>query len=393
LHRERRKAIRCFFLAWRNRPFSIIPFKKAAKGALQALINYGGNDPANITAKPWTKNIPPKKILAIRLQATGDVTVTLPYLQHLRHTLPPTTNLDFLTRKECESIPKSIYLFNKVISIGGKRNFRKQLFHTYFLLPKLLMRHYDIVLDLQNNEISELVRKSVHPSAWSVFDRFSSRSAGERTMLTIEAVGLGKNDIKCDFHFKGGIDSIAMLRKNGWNGTSELVVLNPAGAFSSRNWPLKNYVSFANLWSEQFPGTQFLVLGTSLISSNAAYLKERLGDRLVDLTAQTTTSEAFAILQHARFILSEDSGLMHMAWISGIPTLVLFGSTRSDWSKPLGIHSFYLDSSDLPCGNCMQEVCRYGDVHCLTRYDPEMVFSHAVTLVKAANTVTSPRTV
>ena len=79
-----------------------------------------------------------------------------------------------------------------------------------------------------------------------------------------------------------------------------------------------------------------------------------------------------------------------MAWICGIPTLVLFGSTRSDWSRPLGTHSFFLDSSDLPCGNCMQEVCRYGDVHCLTRYDPEMVFAHAIGLVRNVQSVNSP---
>ena len=388
-HKERRKSIKYFFYAWKNRPLTIIPLKKTAKGVLQALINYGGNDPTNIVAKPWTKSTQPKRILAIRLQAMGDVTITLPYLQYLRHALPAQTKLDLLTRKECEGIPRNIYLFDKVISIGGGRNFKRQLLHTYFLLPKLLMRRYDVIVDLQNNEISEFVRKSIHPSAWSVFDRFSSRSAGERTRLTIEAVGLGKNEINSDFHFKEGFDSIAMLRKNGWNGTSELVVLNPAGAFPSRNWPLKNYVSFANLWSKEFPGAQFLLLGTSLISYGAGYLKEKLGDQVVDIVDQTTPSQAFAILQHAKFVLSEDSGLMHMAWISGIPTLVLFGSTRSDWSKPMGAHSFFLGSSDLPCGNCMQETCRFGDVHCLTRYGPEMVSAHAIALVRNVQSVNS----
>ena len=108
LHRERRKAIKYFFYAWQNRPLNIIPLKKTAKGVLQVLINYGGNDPANISARPWTKNTQPKRILAIRLQAMGDVTITLPYLQHLRNSVPVTTKLDFFTRKECDDIPKNI---------------------------------------------------------------------------------------------------------------------------------------------------------------------------------------------------------------------------------------------------------------------------------------------
>ena len=67
----------------------------------------------NIVANSWKQSIPPKRILAIRLQAFGDVVVTLPYLKNLRNSLPPSVKLDFLTRKETEDIPESILLFNK----------------------------------------------------------------------------------------------------------------------------------------------------------------------------------------------------------------------------------------------------------------------------------------
>ena len=162
----------------------------------------------------------------------------------------------------------------------------------------------------------------------------------------------------------------------------DLVVLNPAGAFETRNWNMHNYVSFARLWLNEFPQTVFVVMGTSFIASKAEFLKEQLGNKLINLVEQTTPSDAFAILQQAKLVLSEDSGLMHLAWISGIPTVALFGSTRSDWSRPLGEHTFLLDSSDLPCGNCMLEVCKFGDVHCLTRYTPEQVFQHALNLIQ-----------
>ena len=378
-HSQQRSAIGKFLFAWKNRPISIVPAKKISKAILQWVINYKGdvNSGTSIRAKPWTKPDFPKRILAIRLQAMGDVTITLPYLQHLRNSLPASAKIDFLTRKECADIPKNILLFNKVISIAGGRNFKRQLLHTFFLLPGFLLRHYDVVIDLQNNDLSELVRKSIRPKAWSVFDRFTSRAAGERTRLTIEAIGLGENQINPDFKFRRENDSGTILRRNGWNGTNNLVVLNPASSFMSRNWPLENYAAFAELWLARYPNTQFLVMGTSAMSPKADYLKDTMGEKIISIVNQTTPSQAFAILQHARFVLSEDSGLMHMAWVSGIPTLALFGSTRSDWTRPLGKKSFFLDSSDLPCGNCMQEVCRFGDVHCLTRYSPEFVVDKA----------------
>ena len=384
-HSQQKNAIKKFLLAWKNKPLSIVPAKKIGKAFLQGMIGYNKNEGTtsdmNILARPWAKNNFPKGVLAIRLQAMGDVTITLPYLQHLRNSLPASTRIDFLTRKECDNIPRNILLFNQVIAIGGGRSFKRQLLYTFFLLPRFLFRHYDVVIDLQNNEISGFVRKFIRPVAWSVFDRVSPRAAGERTRLTVEAVGLGKNEICSEFKFKAPTDSIGILKKNGWNGTNELVVLNPASAFITRNWPLENYAAFAELWLKRFPNAQFLVIGTAFISPKADYLKTKMGANVISIINQTTPSQAFAVLQHARFVLSEDSGLMHMAWVSGVPTLALFGSSRSDWTQPLGKSSFFLGSSDLPCGNCMQEVCRYGDVHCLTRYTPEFVFEKASRLV------------
>jgi ADP-heptose:LPS heptosyltransferase len=335
-----------------------------------------------ISAKPWKKNKMPERVLAIRLQAMGDVVITLPYLQALRNVLPPSTAIDLLTRKEVDSIPRNLNLFNKVYSIGGKRNFRKQFIYACFLLPSLLLKRYDVVIDLQNNQISRLVRRSVMSSAWSEFDTSSPIAAGERTRAAIESLGLGNIHASSGFSFKHDLHITDLLKQNGWNGTDNLVIINPAGAFETRNWPIENYAALMRLWLQQVPQTQFLILGIELIKAKGAYLENIFKDKLIDLVDKTNPAEALAIMQKVKFVLSEDSGLIHFAWVSGIPTLALFGSTRSDWSRPLGEQSLLLDSTDLPCGNCLLEFCKYGDVHCLTRYTPEFVFEKALQLMQ-----------
>lgn len=334
-----------------------------------------------LTARPWVGKTPPRRILFIRLQAMGDMVITLPYIQQLQKILPENTLLDLLTREEVAGIAQNIVLFNKVFCIKGGRNFKKQLFYTCTLLPALLLRRYDVVIDLQNNQPSRMVARVLMPKAWSVFNRFAPLPAGERTRLAIEAAGLGPITPNHLFTLKttGGIDDI--LREHGWNGRSSLVILNPAGAFSSRHWPLDNYITFANLWLASYPNTQFVVTGIDTISQSATYFKQALGSSLVNIVNQTTPVQAFALVQKAAFVLSEDSGLMHMAWVQGRPTLALFGSTRSDWARPLGSHSAFLDSSDLACGNCMQPNCMYGDTRCLTRYTPQAVFAKAQKLL------------
>ena len=335
----------------------------------------------NISCKRWTERNPPRRILAIRLQAQGDVVITLPYRQCLRNSISGDARLDFLTRKEVDDIPKNIDLFDHVYTIGGARNLKRQVLSTCFLLPKLLMQRYDVVIDLQNSSLSRMVRKTIRPTAWSAFDRFSSRSAGERNRLTIEAVGLGSNQLDTRLRLRRSFPVTAILKSKGLTDSDRLVVLNPAGAFTTRNWEIQKYVLFARRWLQRWPDTKFLVMGTSFIAEKAAFLESELKGHLINLVGQTTPSEAFFLLQRVRLVLSEDSGLMHMAWVSGTPVVALFGSTRSDWSRPLGPHSLLLDSSDLPCGNCMQATCRRGDVLCLSRRSPDEVFARAVSLL------------
>jgi hypothetical protein len=96
----------------------------------------------------------------------------------------------------------------------------------------------------------------------------------------------------------------------------------------------------------------------------AAILAIRL-QAIGDVTV--TLPEALAIVQRAALVLTEDCGLMHMAWVS-----------------PLGEHSRCLYSGDRPCGACMESACRFGDVHCLTRYSPEDVVREAECLIARA---------
>ena len=158
------------------------------------------------------------------------------------------------------------------------------------------------------------------------------------------------------------------------------MILNPAGAFSSRHWPVDHYIAFARTWRAR-RDAQFAILGLPSMAARAAPIANAMGHDLFNLIGRTSPSEALGIVRHAALVISEDSGLMHMAWTSGVPTLALFGSSRHDWSAPIGAHTLCLHSGDLECGACMDAVCRYGDVHCLTRYSPDYVVQQAEALI------------
>jgi ADP-heptose:LPS heptosyltransferase len=327
---------------------------------------------------PWTSITLPKKILVIRLQAFGDVVITLPYVQALQ-SLVPTAQFHFLTRDEFSDLPFNMTIFDRVLTIDGGRNPKKQWLKAFALIPSLLQEHYDSVIDLQRNSLSRMIRKMLHPKSFCEFDRFSLQSAGERTKLTIEKLGIAQfREPLPKLRLRDNDRGLNRLLAANFDPAKKLIVLNPAGNFITKNWPLEYYDRFARTWLDTVnTQVQFLILGTESLRTKAELLKNRLGNTLISLVGSTTQVEAFNILRRADLVLTEDSGLMHLACAAQVPVIALFGSTKSIWSKPWGPVSVCLHSSDLECGECSQPSCRFGDIHCLTRHTPDAVIKIA----------------
>lgn len=331
------------------------------------------------SARPWLQPHPPARVLALRFHALGDIAITLPYLQAFHQSYGEPA-IDLLTRDEFGQLPRSLAVFRRVYELRGGRRFKPQLAHALLLAPRLMVERYDVVLDLQNNEISRTIRSLVRPRAWSTFERRPLGHAAERTRSAIAEAGFPLSRVPATLRVKASDAALDILRDAGWNPGCELIVFSPAGAFSTRHWPVEHYATFARLWRSRRPA-QIAILGAPSLRDRAAAIDAAMAGDVLNLAGRTTIAEALAILQRARLVVSEDCGLMHMAWVSGIPTLALFGSSRHDQAAPRGSHTTCLHSGDLACGACMDAECRFGDVRCLTRYAPELVVAHAEALL------------
>jgi len=332
--------------------------------------------------KPWNSTEAPAKILAIRFHAIGDVAITLPCSASLRRKFPG-ARFGFLTGTDSMGLPQASGLFDEVMTVPVSSPRHRKLQSAFQVGLKMRQERFDVILDLQRNWMSRIIRMTAAPRAWAEFDRFSSQPAGVRTQAVFHSAGFTDLEPIYSLPVSTSAQSRAktLLLENGWDGKRPLVVLNPAGLWESRNWPLSSYCAFARLWLKH-EEVQFILVGTNRIRTKAMFLQEELGTSVINLVERTSLSTALAALQYAMIVLSEDSGLLHMSWVSGIPTVALFGSSRADWPRPLGGHSLCFSSHDLDCGECMKQVCRFGDVHCLTRFSPDMIFEAARTLLR-----------
>jgi len=352
-------------------------------------------DKDNCIFKSWNKPAPPERILIIRFHAIGDVVSTLPACLGLRN-LQPATRIDYLTGEFSADLPEVSGIFNNVYSLRfyNKNTETSGTIRKHFLkiktklgaiklARKLKKNYYDVIIDLQHNRNSGLIISIIKPEYYSQFDRYSPISHSKRVIETFERAGFSK--IIEDFNIKINDDFVQQARKKliseGWVADKPLIALNPAGLWATRNWNLENYVSFARLLSIK-KDVRFIIIGDNRISGKADYLKQSLGKDVINLSGKTSLGEAYAMLKLCSLVISEDSALAHMSWSLEIPTIIMLGSTRSDWTCHNNDHILCLNSSDLECGNCMEAVCKYGDVRCLERYAPQFIFEMAQDLLR-----------
>lgn len=327
---------------------------------------------------------PAQKILIIRLHAIGDTVITIPACNFIKKNYPG-CELHFLTTALPAGLVDSFGILSSVIEIGrgfeipesGFNSFSKKfsrLVSSFKTGLRLRKNRYDIVIDLQNNKFSRMIRKLISAKRYSEFENFEEKSHSNRVIDTFNRAGF--KNIKNDFTFALRKEQINegknILLNNGWDGKQKIVLVNPAGLYETRRWGLENYLKLSEILIRN--NYTLLISGTKKIKNISGELKTLLGNNLIDIAGVTKPREIPGILSHISGSVSDDSGLYHTAWAMGIPGVLLLGSTNSKWTCQPGEHSVCLNSSDLDCGNCKKEVCKWGDTRCLKRYNAEFVF-------------------
>lgn len=145
------------------------------------------------------------------------------------------------------------------------------------------------------------------------------------------------------------------------------IVYCPGAAYGlAKKWP--HFPVLARLQEHE----RIVVLGTAADGDAAREIAREAPGRVVDLTGRTSLVEASAIMAGARAVVSNDSGLMHLAGYIGVPVVGLFGSTSPAWTRPLGRRSVVLQVPE-PCAPCFQRTCKYGHYRCQMNLLPIVV--------------------
>jgi len=94
---------------------------------------------------------------------------------------------------------------------------------------------------------------------------------------------------------------------------------------------------------------------------------------------QDLAAGAMALIAAARGVVSNDSGLMHVAAAFGVPQAAVFGSTSPEHTPPLNPRARVIwlkEELQLDCMPCFDRVCRFGHTRCLTEVSAARVDTH-----------------
>lgn len=149
----------------------------------------------------------------------------------------------------------------------------------------------------------------------------------------------------------------------------------------AKRWPASHFAALA-----QQLDVPVVLLGSgkewALCEEIAAPVNAARPGWAFNFAGKTTLAQAFSAIAASKNVVSNDSGLMHVAAAFGVPQVAIFGSSSPLHTPPLNDRAQVLwlknDASYLPpldCAPCFERNCPLGHTRCLVDVTPQQVLA------------------
>ncbi len=165
----------------------------------------------------------------------------------------------------------------------------------------------------------------------------------------------------------------------------KVLALCPGAEFGpAKRWPDKHYASLAASYLDR--GWRVVLMGSAKDSEVAERIRHALPPTVhedcISLCGKTSLGQAIDILSQVDAVVSNDSGLMHIAAALQRPLVVVYGSTSPDFTPPLA-EVVAIEKIPVDCGPCFKRECPLGHMKCLVDLEPVRVIASLDRLLQA----------
>lgn len=152
-----------------------------------------------------------------------------------------------------------------------------------------------------------------------------------------------------------------------------ILALCPGAEFgAAKRWPERYYAEVAR--HHMASGGQVWLFGSVNDRVVTEQINQLSNDACVNLAGETKLAEAIDLLSLAKVVVTNDSGLMHIAAALDKPLVAVYGPTSPGFTPPLQVAAKVLQLS-LSCQPCFQRVCPLKHHNCMEQLLPEQVIT------------------
>ncbi|HMQ79568.1 MAG TPA: glycosyltransferase family 9 protein [Ignavibacteria bacterium] len=323
------------------------------------------------------------KILIIKPQAIGDVLLSTPVIENMRHHFPD-AEINFLTQSFCrEALEGNPYLDRVLTYDIGKGD------SSYCLIRNIHNQKYDLILDLFGNPRTAIIVFN-SDARYRVGFRFKWRALAynikvkprssevhniEFNLDAVRALGLEVISNKPKFYLNGVHTEFAgeFFTKNDLTG-KRVIGFNPSGTWPTKVWNEEKWVELGRLFSKD--SRILLFWGYDKEKELAQRIQKAIGSSAL-LIPETNLKYMAALIKKCDLFVTNDTGPMHIAWVSGVNTAAIFGPTNSDLQGPLSKNSLVIKNDSISCLGCnLTQLSECPNEHkCMNGLNPEIVYS------------------
>jgi heptosyltransferase II len=158
-----------------------------------------------------------------------------------------------------------------------------------------------------------------------------------------------------------------------------ILALCPGAEYGiSKRWPTAYFAKIAQI--KKMEGWDVWIFGGPKDKGIAQEIQAQSDSACFDLTGKTDLSEAVTLLSLVTKVVTNDTGLMHVAAALNRPLVAIYGSSSPNFTPPL-LDKIKILSLNLSCSPCFKRECPLKHMKCLRELQPELVLQSINELV------------
>jgi heptosyltransferase-2 len=312
----------------------------------------------------------PNKTLVIRFSSIGDVVLASPLIRVLRKRFP-SSQIDFVVRKEYSELIRYNSNLNHTLEFDAHGGFQE----LHRLANTIRREKYDLIIDIHDSLRSRYIRsfsgakevvvinkrifartmlvrlkKNIYKDIVSVADRYIEpvRTYG------IENDAQGLEIFIPDETMRTVSGKMSSLNLQMYE---KVIGFCPSAKHATKRWPEERFIETGIRLARELKAKIVLFGGNSdavLCATIANGINNKSeGECAVEYSNQFSLLETAAAMQFCDVIVTNDSGLMHIAAAMKKKLVAIFGSTVREFGFfPVGTENIVLERKGLYCRPC-----------------------------------------